>query len=354
MFIQYVYTFAIAWAGGWIFSLLQFPLPWTLGPLATTAILKIRFHAPLHWSGKLRNLGLLLLGYVMGSPFTQETGRHILAHLPAILSMAVLTVVLSLSCGYGMRRFMDINRSSALLGSMPGGLSQMVVLCLDIKGANTAVVTLMQTVRLLTVLFTIPFIARTGLAEQVDAVIRVPAAIQWQDLPLFLFFGTAIFCAIYGAKRLNIYGVYATIPMLATAALVLAGAAAPPLPGPVIAAAQIFIGIQMGLSMNIASLANWRKLFALNVLSVLSVITLLAAAYYALTKLTDISFLTAFISTSPGGISEMGLTAMMVHADLSTVIAFQLFRLQFVLLVAIPLLRRYLNSRPDPLSPHDI
>jgi hypothetical protein len=38
----------------------------------------------------------------------------------------------------------------------------------------------------------------------------------------------------------------------------------------------------------------------------------------------------------------MGLTAMMVHADLSLVIAFQLFRLLFVLLIAVPLIRWWL------------
>jgi len=48
-------------------------------------------------------------------------------------------------------------------------------------------------------------------------------------------------------------------------------------------------------------------------------------------RIAPITFLTAFISTALGGMTEMGLTAMMVHADLSTVIAFQLFRLLFVL-----------------------
>jgi uncharacterized membrane protein AbrB (regulator of aidB expression) len=48
--------------------------------------------------------------------------------------------------------------------------------------------------------------------------------------------------------------------------------------------------------------------------------------------------LTAFIGTAPGGMAEMGITAMMVNADLSTVVAFQLSRLLFVLVIVFPLM----------------
>lgn len=39
---------------------------------------------------------------------------------------------------------------------------------------------------------------------------------------------------------------------------------------------------------------------------------------------THISLVTAFLSTAPGGMAEMGLTAMLLNVDLSVIIAFQL------------------------------
>ena len=51
---------------------------------------------------------------------------------------------------------------------------------------------------------------------------------------------------------------------------------------------------------------------------------------------------TAFLSTAPGGIAEMSLTAIQVQADVSTIVAFQLFRLFFILLVVPPALKWWL------------
>jgi uncharacterized membrane protein AbrB (regulator of aidB expression) len=41
----------------------------------------------------------------------------------------------------------------------------------------------------------------------------------------------------------------------------------------------------------------------------------------------------------------MGLTAMTVHADVSLVVAYQLFRLLSMLLIGIPLLRWWLGKK---------
>jgi membrane AbrB-like protein len=106
--------------------------------------------------------------------------------------------------------------------------------------------------------------------------------------------------------------------------------------------AQIFVGIRLGMGVEFSSLGNWKKLLTLNFISVFLIIILFLGIDYVFAQISGNSFVTAFICTAPGGITEMGLTAIMVHADLSTVIAFQLFRLLFILLVAIPLIKWWL------------
>jgi uncharacterized membrane protein AbrB (regulator of aidB expression) len=98
----------------------------------------------------------------------------------------------------------------------------------------------------------------------------------------------------------------------------------------------------MGAAVSVGSFTDRKKVYVFNFISVVLVIIAFLGIDYVFTRYATMDFVTAFISTAPGGITEMGLTALMVHADLSTVIAFQMFRLLFVLLVGIPFLKWWL------------
>ena len=53
----------------------------------------------------------------------------------------------------------------------------------------------------------------------------------------------------------------------------------------------------------------------------------------AVSALTGETFATSFLSTAPGGLTEMGITALTVGANISTMTAYQLTRLLFIMLV---------------------
>ncbi len=329
--------------GGWLFSLVHFPLPWTLGPLATVIIVKLGFKQDIQWPVKIRNIAMMVLGFVMGSPFTPLTGQHIISQLPAMMVMTLLTIVLCLTGGYIVGKFMNLHISTSLIGSMPGGLAQMAIVCEDVEGSDAAAVTLMQTVRVITTVFVVPFLVLHGFADHVDPITRTAAQeFGVEKLPMLFAFAAVIIGLLYLGKYIRMPSPYLIAPVVGTATMVLSGIDAPVLPYSVIAVAQICVGIRMGMAVELSSLANWKKLLALNFASVLAVIILFMGIDYIFMLISGTPFVTAFISTAPGGINEMGLTAMMVHADLSTVIAFQLFRLLFVLLVAVPLIRWWL------------
>lgn len=71
--MSYLKTVIIAIIGGIIMTIIHAPLPWTLGPIAAVSIAGMIQKHPLHWSLKIRNIALILLGYAMGRPFTAET-----------------------------------------------------------------------------------------------------------------------------------------------------------------------------------------------------------------------------------------------------------------------------------------
>jgi uncharacterized protein len=339
---KYFIIFFLSSLGGWVFSLVHFPLPWTLGPLATVIVAKIVFKQQVYWPAKIRDSAMIVLGYVMGSPFTPQTGLHIVSQLPAMSMMTLLTIILCLLGGYITGKYLDLHLTTSLLGSMPGGLAQMAIVCEDVEGSDAAAVTLMQTVRILTTVFIVPFLVLHGLADHVDQISNVVKHAHAEEIPTLFIFATLIVGLVLFARYIRVPSPYLIAPVVGTAVLVLSGVTAPALPPIVIALAQVCVGIRMGMAVEFSSFANWKKLLIFNFISIFTVIMLFLGIDYVFAKISGNSFVTAFISTAPGGITEMGLTAMMVHADLSTVIAFQLFRLIFVLLVAVPVIRWWL------------
>lgn len=345
MYKQTLSIFLLATAGGMLFNLLHIPLPWTLGPLVITLIWKTGLKKTVYWPKKLRNIGMVVLGYMMGSPFTPTVGNQVLQQLPFMLIMTITMIALCLGTGYLAGRYTGVGLANSLIGSLPGGLSQMSVICEETKGTNASVVTLMQTVRVLTVVFVIPFLALHGIAGQVNpTVVQLVTPMGSDQLPVLALFLLVILTLIKLGNWANISNVYVLAPVLGTAALVLAGLNAPVLPSSVIALAQIFVGIRMGSDVDFSDLTNWKTIALVNLITVLTIIILLLFITYGFSLLYPMSFVTAFISMAPGGMSEMGLTALSANADLATVISFQLFRLLFILLIGVPVTKWLLQK----------
>jgi membrane AbrB-like protein len=339
-----IVIFFLSCIGGIIFFSAHIPLPWTIGPLVTTLLWKTIRKKPIHWPKSIRNTGLIFLGYAMGSPFTLQVGQQILDQLPGMLLTTFTTMTLSLLAGWFTCRFTGVGMVNGLVGSIPGGLSQMAVICEEIDGADVAVVTLMQITRVLTVVFIVPMLAIYGLSNNSTPLplFASTASLQFEQ---FLPFGIVCIISAFIARIIRIPTPYLMGPVIGTIALIIQGYNAPHLPQYITALAQILIGIRMGADITFDGLTNWKSIVSYSFGGVIFVIAGSLGIDYMLVKLYGIPFLTAFISTAPGGITEMGLTAMTVHADVSLVVAYQLFRLLSMLLLGIPLLRWWLGKK---------
>ncbi|MDL2280667.1 AbrB family transcriptional regulator [Selenomonadales bacterium OttesenSCG-928-I06] len=345
MIINYLKIFCVACLVGWLFSIANLPLPWMLGPLVTVVILEAYFKKKVYWKVKFRHIGMLFFGYVMGSPFNMETCKYILSHIDLIFVMTLITLGLSLLGGILVKKITNINLATSLIGSIPGGLSQMAVISEEVKEADASTVILMQTVRVLVTVSFIPFLVLYGLSNSFESVVKQTYPFVLNDLPQLLIFAVAIVIVLFFTRNINIPTRYLTIPIVVTALLVLSGFNAPKLPSLITIVAQVAIGINMGQSIDLITSKNWRKILCYNCLNVLGVICILLFIDYIYTKMNGLDLVTMFISTAPGGIAEMGITALMINADLAMVTSFQLFRMLFILFVGIPFLRWWLNKR---------
>ncbi|WP_248925262.1 AbrB family transcriptional regulator [Paenibacillus hamazuiensis] len=348
-------TGLVTGAGGLLFTLLHIPLSWMLGPMAAAMLWGELAKRTLRWPIGLRNAGLAVLGYMMGITFTKETGHQIVVQLPTMLTVTVLTVAFSLATAWLTARKAEITMASSVIGSIPGGLSQMVVLSEEVRGAEGTQVAFMQTIRLMAVIFIVPFVAVHGLAASADGAVPASAAANaytaWLAHPAFSAgVVAAIAASCWVAVKLRFPTPYMLGPLVAAALLVVLGEPAPHVPPLLIIAAQWAIGAYMGVTTRLGSLANWKKLLPYSALSGIGVVLFSLAIAYVLSLLHPITFLTAFLSTAPGGMTEMGVTAAITHADITMIVAYQMFRILFILFLVPPVLKWGLNrfGRMEP------
>jgi membrane AbrB-like protein len=345
-------TFLVAWAGGYFFSRLHTPLPWTLGPMAAVLVWSLVLKKNTEWPDSIRNTALLFLGYVMGSPFTIETAQRIASQLPLTVSVTIALVAVSILFAVVTSRYFGISMASNVLGSIPGGLAQMVLLAEEVKEADTTIVTFMQTARLLSVVFIVPFLAAHSLPGE-TIPLSVSSDVNAQESPAvthLLAFTAVVLSGFWAACRLSLPTPHLLGPIVGTALLVCYGLEPPAAPPVLLAAAQLAVGTYMGLLIQPSRLSNWRGVLGATTIGVAAIIVSALLISYILNRYFHFTQVTAFLSAAPGGVAEMGLTAIVLHADVSTTVAFGTFRMFFVLLAVPPFLKRWLGKRTEDES----
>ncbi|CAG7618246.1 hypothetical protein PAESOLCIP111_02096 [Paenibacillus solanacearum] len=349
-------TIIVTFVGGILFSLLHMPLSWMLGPLTAVLLWQGFTKRTLTWPVGLRNAGLVLLGYSMGLAFTAESASQIVTQLPYMLAATVLTVAFSVLSAFAISSRSGISLSSGIIGSIPGGLSQMVVLSEEIENTDHTVVAFMQTIRLLSVIFVVPFFAVHGLAGGAanGTAPTPPAGAAAAAAPVAwgaaLLIAALVLAAAWLAVRLKLPTPWFLGPIIVAAVLTVGGWAPPHLPTPFILAAQWSLGIFLGLGIKFSALAGWRKLLPYSLAGGVALVAFSLLMSFGFSLILPISVVTAFLSTAPGGMTEMGVTASAVHADISMVVAYQMFRILFILFIVPYLLRWGLKGRRAPGS----
>jgi membrane AbrB-like protein len=109
------------------------------------------------------------------------------------------------------------------------------------------------------------------------------------------------------------------------------------LPEVLLIASQLLLGIHMGMMVDPKRLTNLKRYGSGAIFSCIILIISSISLAVILMWLFPIGLGTAFLSTAPGGIAEMGLTAQAIGADLSIVTGFQLFRIFFILFLVPPM-----------------
>lgn len=335
---SFLETFVIGLLGVALFYFVHIPMPWLLGSLSAVMIWRVITKRHLYWPYAFRQVALMLLGYLLGTSFSVDTLIQMGGQIPSMLLVTVLTILVSVLFGYGFSKITGLDGLSCIIGSVPGGLSQMMVLGEEMQGVNPTVVAFMQMMRLLTVIFIVPFLTLSVLSDNSGmskAVTAVEASVTWAEMPwhAYVQYPLLILIGARVASRMKLPTAYLTGPLIVTAVLMLIGISVPPPSNLLVIVAQLFIGTYIGLQLNPLDMHRWKKIILYSLGTSVLLVLFSFGLGYMLTRWHPLELTSAFLALAPGGIAEMGVTAAAVGADLSVVSSYQLFRLLIIMFV---------------------
>jgi hypothetical protein len=335
-------TLALATAAAYACALLGTPLPWMLGPLVSTALASV-LGAPTHSAAPLRNAGQWTIGVALGLYFTPQVTALVAQLWWAVVLGIAWALLLGWAFGRWLHRMVQEHlpgsdaqrRATSYFAGAIGGASEMTLLA-ERAGARTDLVAAAHSLRLLIVTILLPVAMAWSGLQGLDASLPGAREVHWPGLLLLAGAtgGGALLMARAG--RANPWFIGA---LLVAMGLTMAGFEPSAVPPWLTNAAQLWIGISLGVRFRAEFLHTAPRWLAAVALGTVVMIGACAVFAWALAWGTGLHPATLVLGTSPGGIAEMAITAKVLQLGVPVVTAFQVCRLVAVLLLVEPLHR---------------
>jgi uncharacterized protein len=342
-------TLLLALAAAWLCVWLRTPLPWMIGPLLAVSVASV-LGAPTRSWPALRNAAQWLIGTALGLYFTPQVTALVAGLWWAIL----LAIAWALGLGWGFGRFLHARHAQRIGGSARaqwattwfagaiGGASEMTLLAERERGRSDLVAAA-HSVRLVIVTLVIPFAFQYSGLHGVDPSLPGARTVQPGGLALLLAATAAGGWLMVRTGRANPWFMGA---LLTAMGITMAGVELSAMPTPLTNAAQLLIGVSLGVRFQRQFLHAAPRWLLDVALGTLAMILLCAGFAWLLAWGTGLHAATLVLGTSPGGIAEMAITAKVLQLGVPVVTAFQVCRLVAVLVLVEPLYRWGLGRRP--------
>jgi membrane AbrB-like protein len=209
------------------------------------------------------------------------------------------------------------------------------------KTINPNVVVVMQVIRLFGVIISVPFLTVLLLdAKVINSPLGMVAhtGYHWAIFIPLTILGSFI------ATKLRLPTPVLLGSILATTVFNIFVGSVQPVPGFLMAPAQLSIGLFMGMILDAKRIAQTKNVlpFVIGGTALLVVISIGVA--YVLSDLYGFSLVTAFLAMAPGGIAEMALAGLSMGEDVATILAYQLVRLLAINLLVPPVIEWYFSK----------
>ena len=280
-----------------------------------------------------------VIGVTLGAYLHVASLNALGSHWLAVAIVSAATLGLTLAAGALLPRVADVDAPTAALGMVAGGASGIVAMSDDL-GADDRLVAVMQYLRVLVIVVLTPLAAAVLFASGSAHAPRVGGVDPGLAVDLAFTAGAAV-AGVLLARPLRLPAGALLGPLLVAGALTLGGLAGDArVPDPVQQVAFAVIGLQVGLRFTRASLRQVGRLLPWAIASIFALIAACALLALALSAVTDISFLDAYLATTPGGLYAVLATATAAGANTTFVLAVQSLRLLVMIALAPAIVRR--------------
>lgn len=329
-----VTALVFSFCGGFIFSTLKIPLPWMLGPLFMVGAAGVSGIPSLRVKEIRggRQAGQLIIGCALGLYFTAEVTRQVIHFGGYIIAAAFFGIAFGAIGGSLMKRLAGTTSATAFFASLPGGAAEMAALA-EKAGARFDQVALSHSIRVLIAVSVVPIgvtLFGSGGAETYAPSTNV-FSVSGVMLLILLASGSAMLFRKAGIPNAWLLGPLAVSLFLTVNEMQLSS-----IPPVMSIAGQILIGCSLGSRFKPSLRAESRTLI-LGILAS-SAFTLLMSVLMGLLLAWTIneSASTMVLAAAPGGLSEMCITAKILHLGVPLVTSFQVARLAIVLTFSLP------------------
>jgi uncharacterized protein len=349
--LRTVGTLVLALAAALLCAWLRTPLPWMIGPLLATSIASVLGGPTRSWP-PLRNAAQWVIGSALGLYFTPQ----VTALVASLWWAIALAVAWALALGWTFGRWLHGRHAQRIGGGgrtawattyfagSIGGASEMTLLAERHQGRGDLVAAA-HTVRLVIVTLLIPVAFQYAGLHGADATLPGARVVNGTGLALL---GVATSAGAWLLARTGRANPWFMGALVASMGITMAGVQLSAMPTQLTNAAQLLIGVSLGVRFQREFLRAAPRWLLDVVLGTLAMVLLCAGFAWLLAWGTGLHPATLVLGTSPGGIAEMAITAKVLQLGVPVVTAFQVCRLVSVLVLVEPLYRWVGPSQVGP------
>ena len=300
-----------------------------LGPLFLTAAVSIVFGAQsppvwLRWTGQLIVASAVALN--LGPAAVQGIVTNI---VPMLTSAAAIILFSGMMARFLCRRG-GVDSATALFATLPGGPVEMANLANRYDG-NANLVALSQTLRVAAIVIFVPPLLII-LGYQFEDIARRTVTIELPGLTLVA--ASALIPSII-LNRMRIANSFFIGPLMGVGIVATIGLPVAQIPGNVIAAAQIFLGVSLGSMFEPKLLISaWGFLGRALIISGL-LVTFGLILGFLFSKVLQQNLGLMILSNAPGSVAEMAISARSISLNATIVSAYHLTRIFFIVPFAV-------------------
>ena len=328
-------------AGGLAAETVGLPAPWLLAGLAGGLAVALSRGGALELPQAPIAASQAVVGVTLGASIAPSSLGGIAGAWWIVLALVAATLASSVAVAFGLARLTGIDRTTAALGMLPGAAPALVAVG-DEVDADARLVATMQYGRVLIVIATVLLVALllgSGAAPPGAGPARAasPAGLEAVVAAALAAAAGGLLARLARAPAASLVG-----PLALSALATVTGVVALAVPAVVADAAFVVVGASVGLRFDRASVRRAGRLAPAMAGAVVVLSVVCAALGLALLAALDTDPLTAYLATTPGGISSVLAAAFDSGADLTIVVAVQTLRLM-VLALAAPFAARGLG-----------